>query len=188
MFDYSTETERLIIRPVTKEDYTAFVEGFGNCGKPKNRFDEQFDTDEMTREWFGALVERREREAAADYAYKFQIFEKSTGKSVGYCNVFPHYREDFQYGHIGYAIHNNYWGRGYATECVRGLVKLGFDDIGLHRLEAHVNLDNPASSRVLEKAGFTFECVRKGFIYEDGEWTDNKIYYINNDKMKFEGE
>ncbi len=50
----------------------------------------------------------------------------------------------------------------------------------LHRLEAHVNLDNPASKRVLEKAGFSFECVRKGFILENGVWTDQEVWFINN--------
>ena len=38
--------------------------------------------------------------------------------------------------------------------------------------------------RVLLKAGFTFEGIRKGFILEDGVWTDNEIYYINNDNWQ----
>ncbi len=89
--------------------------------------------------------------------------------------------EDFQYAHIGYAIHNNFWGQGYATETIQTLTRIGFQQLGLHRLEAHVNLDNPASKRALLKAGYQFEGIRKGFILEDDVWTDNEIYYINND-------
>ena len=40
-----------------------------------------------------------------------------------------------------------------------------------------MNLDNPASQRVLSKAGFTREGVRKAF-FENGVWTDNLIYTI----------
>lgn len=184
MFNATAETDRLTVRPVCPADYESFVSGFGNCGQARNRFDEQFDTDVMTREWFEALIKRRENEAETDYAYKFQIFDKETGRSLGYCNIYPHYREDFQYAHIGYAIHNNYWGNGYATECVGALIKIGFEQLNLHRLEAHVNLDNPASKRVLLKAGFTYEGIRKSFIYEDGKWTDNEIYYINNNNWQ----
>lgn len=184
MFNFRTETERLVIRPVCSQDYDLFVSGFRNCKPAQNRFDEQFDTKVMTREWFEALIARRENEAATDYAYKFQIIEKNLACSIGYCNIYPHYREYFQYAHIGYAIHNNYWGNGYATECVSALTSIGFAQIHLHRLEAHVNTDNPASKRVLLKAGYSYEGIRKAFIYEDGIWTDNEVYYINNDHWK----
>ena len=50
--------------------------------------------------------------------------------------------------------------------------------MGFHRLEAHVNLDNPASQRVLTRAGFTREGIRKAFLRENGVWTDNLIYTI----------
>lgn len=184
MFDIIEETDRLIIRPVGTDDFDLFISGFDNCKAAQNRFDEQFGTETMTREWFEALIKRREAEAASDYAYKFHIFEKTLSCSVGYCNIYPHYREDFQYAHIGYAIHNNFWGNGYATECVSALVKIGFKHLNLHRLEAHVNLDNPASKRVLLKSGFTYEGIRKAYILEDGVWTDNEVYYINNDYWK----
>jgi [ribosomal protein S5]-alanine N-acetyltransferase len=55
---------------------------------------------------------------------------------------------------LGYSLGRAYWGRGYATEAVRAML----DDAraqGLRRLEAYSFLDNPASARVLEKAGFT---------------------------------
>lgn len=118
---------------------------------------------------------------ATDDCYMFHVFCNEDKRPLGYCDITPHRRESFQYARIGYTIFNNFWGKGYATECVECLIKLGFAFLNLHRLEVHVNLDNPASKRVLEKAGFAFECVRKGFILEDGVWTDNEIYYLNNE-------
>ena len=54
----------------------------------------------------------------------------------------------------GYWIGRPYWGRGYASEAVRMIVAFAFEEVGLQRLYAHVLAHNPASRRVLEKAGF----------------------------------
>lgn len=114
----------------------------------------------------------------------FHIFRKKDGVSLGECDIAPHRRDDMQYAQIGYTIYNPYWNQGIATACVKGLVDIAFDRLHLHRLEACVNLDNPASKRVLQKAGFAFECVRKKFILEDDGWTDNEVYYLNNENWQ----
>ncbi len=188
-FELECKSARLTVRPITAADYSCFVKGFAGCLPSKNRFDDgAFDTDFMTVEWFNRLLERRLDEAKQDYCYMLNIFRNSDGLSIGYCDITPHRRECFQYARIGYTIHNNYWGSGYATECVSNMIKIGFDQLNLHRLEAHVNLDNPASKRVLQKSGFSYEGIRKSFIYEDGIWTDNEVYFINNDNCKPEDE
>ena len=185
MEDICAETKRLIIRPLTMEDYDAFVAGYRDSASPKNRFDEgNLDTSYMTRRWYEKLLERRKSEAERDWSYVLNIFRKSDGVSLGHCDVTPHRREAYQYGRIGYTLHNPYWGMGYGTETVKALIKIGFEDLNLHRLEAHVNLDNFASKRVLHKAGMMFECVRKGLVLESGTWTDNEVYYIGNDNWK----
>ena len=55
---------------------------------------------------------------------------------------------------IGYWIGVPHWGRGYATEAVRLVTAYAFETLGLRRLVAHTLVRNPASGRVLEKAGF----------------------------------
>ncbi len=179
--DIRGETDEIVVRPAMPGDYDAFVAGYAGCGPAKNRFDEGgFDTSFMTQEWYRDLLDRRAREAAADYSYMFHIFRRRDGAALGYCDITTQFREDLQYAKIGYTIHGPYWGRGYATQCVGLLEKIGFEQLDFHRLEAHVDLDNPASKAVLRKNGFLFECVRKGFILEDGTWTDNEIYYKND--------
>ncbi|MEH6942068.1 hypothetical protein V7014_09450 [Bacillus sp. JJ722] len=46
-------------------------------------------------------------------------------------------------------------------------------------LVKHINLDNSPSINLAKSVGMEFECVRKGFIFEFGEWTDHFFYYIN---------
>ncbi|RIN83912.1 N-acetyltransferase, partial [Mammaliicoccus sciuri] len=47
------------------------------------------------------------------------------------------------------------------------------------------NVDNEPSKKLIKKLGFEFEVLRKNFIYEFDEWTDNEVYYINlhNEKL-----
>ena len=54
---------------------------------------------------------------------------------------------------VGYSFHPEYWGRGYATEIARTLVRLGFEQIGLESIVALTMVTNDASKRVLRKAG-----------------------------------
>jgi [ribosomal protein S5]-alanine N-acetyltransferase len=76
-----------------------------------------------------------------------------------------------------------WWGRGYATEAARTVLRFGFEEFGLNRIHAHHMVRNPASGCVLAKIGMRREgllrqCVRKWGVFEDvilfaalrGEW------------------
>jgi RimJ/RimL family protein N-acetyltransferase len=73
---------------------------------------------------------------------------------------------------LGYFIGVPYWNRGYTTEAARGLIDYGFEQMGLNRIVAFHMTRNPASGRVMEKAGMTFEgvlrqAIRRWDVYED---------------------
>ena len=88
-------------------------------------------------------------------------------------------RGEFQWGRIGYTIHNQYWKKGYGKEAVQEALHIAFTPLGFHRIEAHINLDNVPSMKLAESAGMKFECKREGFLFEFGEWTDHLVYYVN---------
>jgi ribosomal-protein-alanine N-acetyltransferase len=58
---------------------------------------------------------------------------------------------------LGYWLGGEFWGRGIMTEAVAALTDFCFDNFPLHRISAEVFANNPASARVLEKAGCLFE-------------------------------
>ncbi|MGB8648788.1 MAG: GNAT family N-acetyltransferase [Anaerolineae bacterium] len=73
---------------------------------------------------------------------------------------------------MGYWLGEPYWNHGYTTEAARALVRYGFEKLALHRIYAQHFARNPASGRVMEKAGMKYEgCLRehvkKGERYED---------------------
>lgn len=179
------KTPRCTIRFLEGGDYENFIDGYRSCLPTMNRFDEgRIDVSPLSQEWFSALLERRALEAERDYCYMFNVFRDLDGRSIGYCDITTQFRDDLQYAKIGYTIFNNFWNSGFGTEVVRELTRIGFDDLGFHRLEAHINTDNHASKAVVLKCGYAFECIRKGFILEDEVWTDNEIYFINNEAWK----
>lgn len=79
-------------------------------------------------------------------------------------------------GNLGYWLGPTAWGHGYATEAVRALADYAFGETDLERLQARVYEWNPASCRVLEKAGFTQEACLRRAAFKDGRLIDVWLY------------
>jgi len=78
---------------------------------------------------------------------------------------------------IGYYVAEPCWGRGIATEAVRGLTAYAFDSFPeLVRIQAAVFEWNPASMRVLEKAGYEREALLRQSVWKDRTLMDSVLY------------
>jgi RimJ/RimL family protein N-acetyltransferase len=77
---------------------------------------------------------------------------------------------------FGYWLGEPYWGRGIATAAAKAVAEHAFARYELYRLEASVFEWNPASMRVLEKAGFVREGVFRKSIFKDGQLIDRVMY------------
>jgi len=77
---------------------------------------------------------------------------------------------------LGYWLGEDFWGRGIMTEAVVALTDFCFDNFLLRRISAEVFANNPASTRVLEKAGFVFEGRLKNYVIKDGKLLDSLLY------------
>jgi ribosomal-protein-alanine N-acetyltransferase len=79
---------------------------------------------------------------------------------------------------IGYWLGEEFWGRGIATEALVAVSDYAFVNYDLCRLYATVFAWNPASARVLEKAGYSFEGRLKKSVTKDGQTIDQLMYAI----------
>lgn len=79
---------------------------------------------------------------------------------------------------LGYWVGVPWWNRGYCTEAARAVVDYGFGELGLERIHAHRLLRNPASGRVLEKAGLRREGLARQAFRKDGREEDIVLYGI----------
>ncbi len=83
-----------------------------------------------------------------------------------------------QSAELGYWIARAAWGRGYATDAVRAAIGFAFDVLGLHRVDAHHLVENPASGTVMRKAGMLHEGRRRGAVVRAGVPRDVEEYAI----------
>jgi RimJ/RimL family protein N-acetyltransferase len=83
---------------------------------------------------------------------------------------------DYRQGEIGYVFHPDHGGHGYATEAAEVMLRIGFEDLGLHRVIGRLDGRNTASARVLERLGMRREAHLVHNEFVKGEWTDEMIY------------
>ena len=79
---------------------------------------------------------------------------------------------------LGYWVARTEWGKGIATECVRRLIAFAFDELALHRVQAHHFVENPASGRVMTRAGMRAEGTRRAAFFKAGVPHDVVEYAI----------
>jgi [ribosomal protein S5]-alanine N-acetyltransferase len=170
-------TDRLILRPQIPSDYRAWYEGYAGRLPSQSQYDEgQIDLTGCDAAWFSGLCDRHHHQAAIDYAYIFGVFTKQDNLHLGNIDLSTIQREEKQWANLGYGIHNQYWRQGFGTEAVRAVIINGFEELGYHRIEAAINLDNDRSLWLARRVGLQRECVRRGFYYENQQWVDHIIY------------
>lgn len=81
-------------------------------------------------------------------------------------------------GELGYYVARSHWGRGLATDAVRGICAHVFAATDILRIYAEPFADNAASCRVLEKAGFTLEGTMRSGAVKLGRVRDMRMYAL----------
>lgn len=85
---------------------------------------------------------------------------------------------------VGWAIHPDEWGKGYATEAARQMMDWGFRELNIHRIVAFCHVSNSASVRVMEKLGMRQDGVLRETRWLHGEWWDEYVYAILDKEWK----
>jgi RimJ/RimL family protein N-acetyltransferase len=128
------------------------------------------------RKWL-RICARRERET--EWAIARLVNEHaSSSEYIGGVGVHPMpdvYRLSAE---VGYWLAEPFWGKGIATAAVKAVVNYVFTDFEFIRLHAGVFAWNPASARVLEKAGFSLESRMRKAVLKDGKIVDQLMYVV----------
>jgi ribosomal-protein-alanine N-acetyltransferase len=136
------------------------------------------------------LGERAARAIGPALTGEVQWLLVAPGGPVGWFTLTVESREH-GLGSVGYTIGERYRGRGYASAGLRALVSTAFSPRGadLWRLEAVAAVENAASCRVLERAGFVREGIARAYLLIDGVRVDHARYALLRDEwQRGEGE
>jgi [ribosomal protein S5]-alanine N-acetyltransferase len=98
------------------------------------------------------------------------------GEVVGGIGLVPGTDIESRSAEVGYWVGPEYWNRGIATAALERICRYGFEELGLLRIFATPIAWNPASFRVLEKAGFEREGVMRNACVKDGRVADMILY------------
>lgn len=118
----------------------------------------------------------------------FAVFEKESGDFIGQAGLFHISFYDKQPDiELAYRLHKQYWGKGYATELAKALIRWGFEHLNINKIVAGAELENIASQKVLIKAGFDSKGKQKWrgsqemFYYEI--YKNDSIQLVSYDKQ-----
>ncbi len=85
---------------------------------------------------------------------------------------------EHQIGEIGYSLSEDHHGQGFGTEALKLILRKAFYEAHLYRVEAKCSVDNAASYKLLEKAGFRKEGILRGYFNIRGKRIDHYFYSL----------
>ena len=170
MLNGPLETDRLLIRPFTRDDSEAV---FTYLSDPQVAA--WLPEGVMTLAQVQAFVEENVPEGDARNSYA--VLRKAEGDLVGHLNFHPWFAHNTY--EIGWTLHKAHHGKGYATEAAFAAMQYGFELLHLHRIIATCQPENPASYRIMEKLGMRREGHFVKCNYRGGNlWWDEYVYAI----------
>jgi ribosomal-protein-alanine N-acetyltransferase len=87
---------------------------------------------------------------------------------------------------MGYWLAEPFWGKGIMTQAVKSMTSYAIRNLKLHRIYAEPYSTNPASVKVLEKAGFRCEGLLRSNVFKDGKVLDQFLYsYVGKASLNF---
>ena len=164
------ETERLVLRPWREGDEQDLVRHANNRNvwiNLRDAFPHPYRLEDA-REWIQRAV------FASEPSPNLAI--EHAGEAIGNVGLVAMQDVARFTAEVGYWVGEAFWGRGFATEALRRFSQYAFDSFRFERLEAWVFDSNPASGRVLEKAGYRYEATLRRNAYKDGRFHDCHVY------------
>ncbi len=171
-------TQRLTLRPATPEDIPFIHKLFAR--RETNLYSGYDDI--VTLAEAEKMYETYLKPGFPNH-FRLVIELKETGEPVGTIGLYYYTKENHR-AELGYDLLKEHWGVGLMTEAVEEVLRYGFEQLELNRVEATTDAENLASNRVLERTGFTLEGrLRERNIY-NGDPHDELFFGLLAEEWK----
>lgn len=169
----STSSERLLLRPFEAGDAPELQRLVGHIEIARGTLTIPHPyPDGAAQQWIASHAPQFESDGHLHFAIVIRETNALAG-AIGLIVNREHARAE-----IGYWIGVDFWGRGYAVEAARATIDYGFAETGLNRIFGAHFSTNPASGRVLQKAGMRHEGTHRQAFRKWGEFLDAEMYAI----------
>lgn len=167
------KTERLLLRGFHLDDSSEVQNLAGNENVAKMTLNVPHPYEQgLAEEWISTHQENWNAKARITYAIVKIDSNKLLG-TVGFVRL------EGAVGEIGYWIGEPFWGRGYCTEAVIELIRFSFENLRLDKIVAEHLTSNPASGRVMLKAGMN-HTLTKNSLDRHGKNVSMEVYEIQS--------
>jgi aminoglycoside 6'-N-acetyltransferase len=168
------ETERLVVRRFRAQDAPAFAAYRSDPDVARYQsWSPPLPLKEATR--LMREFAKGDPRVAGWFQYAIALRE-APDVLIGDVGVLLH--DNLRQAEIGFSLDPRYQGRGYATEAVRAMLGYLFTELKLRRVSAECDARNVPSARLLERAGFRREGLRRQHTWAKGEWTDDLLFGV----------
>jgi len=168
------ESQRLILRPIEEADAQALYPLINDPDVALNTLSIPHPYPEDA---YVPWIRQARESLLSGLSYQMAIILKETGQPIGGAGIsdvcLAHGRAE-----MGCWLGRPHWGRGYATEAARLMVRFGFEELSLERMHAYCLERNKASVRVLEKVGLSLEGRIRHGVRKGGEYHDVLLFAV----------
>ena len=164
-------TPRLTLRRLTLNDVNALFALRSNPDAMRYIARPLAKTPDDTAKLIPVIDELLERNEAINWAIALKGHDEMIG-TFCFWNVQPENRR----AEIGYMLHPSHQGVGIMQETLTATMDYGFNIMKLHSVEAHVDPENTASIKLLERNGFEREGYFKENVWFNGKYSDTAVY------------
>lgn len=172
-------SKQFVIRPYALADYPVWKSAYEAALIKQNEFDlDRKSAAELKKSIFTKFVRLNDDHRKKGVIYHFGVFERRTGRLMGFVLLALVARFNVQSARISYTVFNNYWKHGYGREIAEATTLFAFRKLKLHRVEAEILPHNRASIALARSLGFQSEGLRRGAVYFNRKWHDHVVYAI----------
>ena len=170
-------TKRLLLRHIVPGDAEALFAILSDNEAMEFYGNEAHQSLDETRELIRQIQARYGRREA----FRWGITLRGEDRLIGSCSLF-HFDAGFDCAETGYELNRAYWGKGIMTEAMTAVLTFGFSELGLHRVEAIIDIANERSKGLLLKLGFKYEGnLRQRFPFR-GHFEDEHYFGLLKDE------
>lgn len=172
-------TPRLKLREFSEADYPALRDMDSHA--EINMFEKLAPSESETRQTLESAIKNQGENPRT--TYKFAITIPPADSVKGLIKLTREW-EAIRQWEVGWAIHPQEWGKGYATEAAWFLIDWAFSELLVHRVVAYCHAFNIASVRVMEKLGMQREGRLRETRWLNEQWWDEYVYAILEKEWK----
>lgn len=173
------ETERLLLRKFEMKDASSMYNNWANDDEVTKYITwSSHKNIEESKSFISEIINKY-----TENKYQWAIELKENKEVIGDISA-PRIFENIETVEMGYVLGRKYWNKGIVTEALKALIQFFFKEVGVNRIEAKHDINNPASGEVMKKCGMQFEGILRQAGKNNTGICDLAVYSILKDDIK----